>query len=325
MDFWLGLRHDWRSGYEEPVLIETATAEQDLAAVFGLRWGPLIFETVQQFDNDASYGQVRLVAAGFDDARAGAEQASVQFDTGITVPDAYLVLAGRWQADWLNRGNLAWHRSLYIMGGHGEPQHDDDPMIYRRTSQVGAGIEWERRLDVAGGWTSACTLGQLSAALSHLTAPEELDAAYDARTGEMLWEFNTVPQPGEIGHESWLDDGWRDRPSTTRHQLSDCLVALAHARRAADTEVHDLQAVLTRIPGSHTLIVISDMPAEAWRRSRSPRVSIGPRTASPPPAARQASTSCGRTPGPAIEPRSPRSPSLVNRCATTARPSCSGR
>ncbi|WP_162925160.1 PQQ-binding-like beta-propeller repeat protein [Aurantiacibacter odishensis] len=35
---------------------------------------------------------------------------------------------------------------------------------------------------------------------------------YDARTGELLWEFNTVPQPGEIGHETWLDDGWRDRP-----------------------------------------------------------------------------------------------------------------
>ena len=155
VDFWFGLRHDWRSGYEEPVLIETAVAEEDLAAVIGLRWGPLVFETVQQIDNDASYGQVRLVAAGFDDSRSGAEQASVQFDTGITVPDAYLILAGRWQAGWLNRGNAAWRRSLYVMGGHGEPQHDDDPMIYRRTSQVGAGIEWERRLDVAGGWTSA--------------------------------------------------------------------------------------------------------------------------------------------------------------------------
>ena len=30
--------------------------------------------------------------------------------------------------------------------------------------------------------------------------------AYDARTGAKLWEFNTVPQPGEVGHESWLDE-----------------------------------------------------------------------------------------------------------------------
>jgi quinoprotein glucose dehydrogenase len=38
--------------------------------------------------------------------------------------------------------------------------------------------------------------------------------AYDARTGEKLWEFNTVPQPGEPGHETWLDDGWKGRSGT---------------------------------------------------------------------------------------------------------------
>ncbi|RZA28584.1 MAG: hypothetical protein EOP02_06975, partial [Proteobacteria bacterium] len=38
--------------------------------------------------------------------------------------------------------------------------------------------------------------------------------AFDARTGEKLWEFNTVPQPGEVGHESWLDDGWKERSGT---------------------------------------------------------------------------------------------------------------
>ena len=155
VDFWLGLRHDWRSGYEADVLAETATAEQDLSAVFGLRWGPIVFETVQQFDNRASYGQVRLVAAGFDAKRAGAAQSEFRFDAAVTVPDAYLLIAGRWAAGWLNRDDSPWRRSLYVMGGHGEPQHDDDPMIYRRTSQAGAGLEWERRLDAAGGWTSA--------------------------------------------------------------------------------------------------------------------------------------------------------------------------
>jgi len=28
---------------------------------------------------------------------------------------------------------------------------------------------------------------------------------YDARTGEQLWTFHTVPQPGEPGYDSWLD------------------------------------------------------------------------------------------------------------------------
>lgn len=31
---------------------------------------------------------------------------------------------------------------------------------------------------------------------------------YDARTGEMIWRFNVLPQPGEVGHDTWLDDAW---------------------------------------------------------------------------------------------------------------------
>lgn len=32
-------------------------------------------------------------------------------------------------------------------------------------------------------------------------------AAYDATTGEQQWKFNTIPAPGEPGHETWKD-GW---------------------------------------------------------------------------------------------------------------------
>ncbi|RZA27835.1 MAG: hypothetical protein EOP02_09190, partial [Proteobacteria bacterium] len=38
--------------------------------------------------------------------------------------------------------------------------------------------------------------------------------AFDAGTGAKIWEFNTVPQPGETGHESWLNDGWKGRSGT---------------------------------------------------------------------------------------------------------------
>ncbi|HIF22163.1 MAG TPA: hypothetical protein EYQ27_09715 [Gemmatimonadetes bacterium] len=31
---------------------------------------------------------------------------------------------------------------------------------------------------------------------------------YDARTGERLWIFHTIPQPGEFGHETWEGDSW---------------------------------------------------------------------------------------------------------------------
>jgi glucose dehydrogenase len=35
--------------------------------------------------------------------------------------------------------------------------------------------------------------------------------AYDARTGTKVWEFNSVPRPGETGHESWEGESWKDR------------------------------------------------------------------------------------------------------------------
>jgi alcohol dehydrogenase (cytochrome c) len=33
-------------------------------------------------------------------------------------------------------------------------------------------------------------------------------AAYDAKTGKQAWRFNTVPGPGEPGHETWDEDDW---------------------------------------------------------------------------------------------------------------------
>jgi quinoprotein glucose dehydrogenase len=35
--------------------------------------------------------------------------------------------------------------------------------------------------------------------------------AFDVRTGEHVWTFHTVPLPGTVGHETWLDQGWRNR------------------------------------------------------------------------------------------------------------------
>jgi quinoprotein glucose dehydrogenase len=35
--------------------------------------------------------------------------------------------------------------------------------------------------------------------------------AYDAVTGAKVWEYNTIPQPGEPGHETWGKESWRNR------------------------------------------------------------------------------------------------------------------
>ncbi len=32
--------------------------------------------------------------------------------------------------------------------------------------------------------------------------------AYDVRTGKLVWRFNTIPAPGEPGHETWPADAW---------------------------------------------------------------------------------------------------------------------
>jgi alcohol dehydrogenase (cytochrome c) len=34
-------------------------------------------------------------------------------------------------------------------------------------------------------------------------------AAYDPATGNELWRFNTIPSPGEPGHDSWESDAWK--------------------------------------------------------------------------------------------------------------------
>jgi quinoprotein glucose dehydrogenase len=32
--------------------------------------------------------------------------------------------------------------------------------------------------------------------------------AFDVRTGKKLWDFNTIPRPGEFGNDTWLENSW---------------------------------------------------------------------------------------------------------------------
>lgn len=40
-------------------------------------------------------------------------------------------------------------------------------------------------------------------------------AAYDAETGKEQWQFDTIPGPGEPGHETWSGDSWRNGGGAT--------------------------------------------------------------------------------------------------------------
>src|SRR5579885_1740168 len=38
--------------------------------------------------------------------------------------------------------------------------------------------------------------------------------AFDARTGKLLWTFNTIPRPGEFGNETWENGSWATNGNT---------------------------------------------------------------------------------------------------------------
>jgi glucose dehydrogenase len=38
--------------------------------------------------------------------------------------------------------------------------------------------------------------------------------AWDAHTGRLVWQFHTVPRPGEPGNETWADNSWKNRSGT---------------------------------------------------------------------------------------------------------------
>ena len=38
--------------------------------------------------------------------------------------------------------------------------------------------------------------------------------AFDVRTGKKLWQFNTIPRPGEFGNDTWLQESWATNGNT---------------------------------------------------------------------------------------------------------------
>ena len=160
-DIWLGIRSDWRTGYDDTVLRETARAEKDIAIVLGVRFGPLILETTQQLDNDASYGQLRLVSSAESRHRRRTDAKRVRggFTFGILMPDVQMRLAGRIPVRMLTSETSRWHGSVVVGLEYGEPQYKTDTSLFVRSRQVDAGIEFERPLS-GDDWLSAyCAAG----------------------------------------------------------------------------------------------------------------------------------------------------------------------
>src|SRR4030095_599656 len=77
---------------------------------------------------------------------------------------------------------------------------------FGRNGVVDIGVPWNgvptiyRNIAILGATTGEVALG----------VPGDT-RAFDIRSGKNLWDFHTVPLPGEPGHDTWLDHGWRNR------------------------------------------------------------------------------------------------------------------
>ncbi len=154
MDFWLGIRRDWRSGYDDLVLRETAEAEDDLAIVLGARFGALVIETVQQVNNDASYGQIRLMSTGVRTARSDGDAARWGLEAGFLLPDVELRLTGRYRTQILTNSASKWKESIVIGVSYGEPQQKNNADVFVRSQQFDVGVGLERPLSEQHNWIS---------------------------------------------------------------------------------------------------------------------------------------------------------------------------
>ncbi len=155
IDIWLGVRRDWRSGYDaDNVQIETARAEDDTAVVIGVRFGAFMLETVQQLNNDASYGQISLVSSGVRSANKPIDVPRTGIELNFLVPDVQVQLVGKLQTNWFTGNDSRWRESTLLDLRYGEPQYKNDDSLFIRSQQVTAGMEWERPLTEGMNWLS---------------------------------------------------------------------------------------------------------------------------------------------------------------------------
>lgn len=84
------------------------------------------------------------------------------------------------------------------------------------TGRPAAGFGDDGMVEILVPWNGVPTIYRNVAILGATTGEVPLGPpgdtrAFDVRTGKKLWQFHNVPLPGEPGHDTWLDHGWRGR------------------------------------------------------------------------------------------------------------------
>ncbi|MCY4634632.1 MAG: PQQ-binding-like beta-propeller repeat protein [Acidobacteria bacterium] len=62
---------------------------------------------------------------------------------------------------------------------------------------------------------------------------------YDAVTGQLKWRFNTIPQPGEFGHETWEDGSWEHTGASNVWTVASADEELGYAYLPTATPTHN--------------------------------------------------------------------------------------
>lgn len=99
-----------------------------------------------------------------------------------------------------------------------------DAATGRPSSDFGDGGSIDLRLGVAERWPSSeyavtsppaiyrdLVITGASVPEGPGLGPSGAVRAFDVRSGKQVWRFETIPGPGEPGHDTWEGDSWRDR------------------------------------------------------------------------------------------------------------------
>jgi glucose dehydrogenase len=91
--------------------------------------------------------------------------------------------------------------------------------------------------------------------------------AWDVHTGKQVWRFHSVPHPGEIGHDGWPGDSWKNRSGTNVWGLMSIdrargLIFLPHGSPSYDFYGADRKG--NNLFGNSLVVLNADTGKLAW-------------------------------------------------------------
>lgn len=217
LDLWLGIRRDWRSGYDQDfVLQDTAAEENKFAVAFGVRFGALVIETVQRMDSAASYGQLSFISSSETRRHAHPPPVRIDGQLSLQLPHITFQAAARWHHRLFTSPQSDWGESAFAEFRGGQPQLGRNPTLFVETKQVSFGNEWFRAVSpelqwlrfytsVGGGWRREQLLGrdtrsgQTSAAIDRAVLIAECGIEVDAAVFSKQLDFRL-----RLGVTGWL-------------------------------------------------------------------------------------------------------------------------